>query len=382
MSGRLRAVAKANALALAASGGALLAFCVAAATSWVVERERLAVEMARFGNATAEHVAQLAGDALRRDDRIGLGLTLGRLAERAEVRGIAVHTAEDQPFAVVGATVPPQLSYGSRVMHDGAVVGDVRVALNAASFRPDASRHLVALVVALATALIAFGIGSTVAERLGRSSPSGRRQGEDPGRDAQEQDVAPAPEANGDYAVFANLFGRASMAEDDLGRALHGAIAAAQAVADLYQAEARAVARIGVALIFDGGGEERGIAAACAALLLRQVLNDGAPDRASAFRYGIELLPAGGAESAADQQRLLALLSSLAPSGEIAIGGTAYEVLAPTGRLHVSTLDNPAAQALAATAAPRGVLLGAGDGGEAAAIARQAEDIANALSPP
>ena len=368
MSGRLRAVAKANALALAASGGALLAFCVAAATSWVVERERLAVEMARFGNATAEHVAQLAGDALRRDDRIGLGLTLGRLAERTEVRGIAVHTAEDQPFAVVGATVPPQLSYGSRVMRDGVVVGDVRVALNAASFRPDAGLHLVAVVVALATALIAFGIGSTVAERLGRSSPSSRRQGED--QDAQEQDVAPAPEASGDYAVFANLFRRASMAEDELGRALQGAIAAAQAVADLYQAEARAVARIGVVLIFDGAGEERGIAAACAALLLRQVLNDGAPARASAFRYGIELLPAGGAESAVDQQRLLALLSSLAPSGEVAIGSAAYEILAPTGRLRVSTLDNPAAQALAATAAPRGILLGAGDGGEAAAIAR------------
>ena len=379
MSGRLRAVAKANALAVAASSGALLAFCVAAATSWVVEQERLTVEMARFGNATAEHVAQLAGDALRRDDRIGLGLTLGRLAERAEVRGIAVHTAEDQPFAVVGATVPPQLSYGSRVMHDGAVVGDVRVALDAASFRPDVSRHLVAVVVALATALIAFGIGSYAAERLGRSSPSGRRQGED--QDAQEQDVAPTPEASGDYAVFANLFRRASMAEDELGRALQGAIAAAQAVADLYQAEARAVARIGVVLIFDGAGEERGIAAACAALLLRQVLNDGAPARASAFRYGIELLPAGGAESAVDQQRLLALLSSLAPSGEVAIGSAAYEILAPTGRLRVSTLDNPAAQALAATAAPRGILLGAGDGGEAAAIARQAEDIANALSP-
>ena len=376
MSSRLRAGAKANALALAASGGVLLAFAVAAATSWLMEHERLGIDMARYGNATAEHVAQLAGVALQRDDRIGLGLAVAPLIERAEIRGIAVQTAANQPFVAVGATVPPQQSYRSRVTHEGAVVGNVHVALNAASFRAPASRHLIVVVVGLATALIAFGIGSYAAERMGRPLPAGRPHIDSTA--VQEHDI-PA-EAGAGYAVFANLFERASMAEDERAEALQGAIAAAEAVADLYQAEAHAVGRIGVVLAFEGGDEERGIAAACAALLLRQLLNDGAG--AGWFRYGLELLPAADADtSAADQERGLALLSSLAPSGELASGRAAYDVLAPTARLRVSALDNPAAQALAANAAPSGIVLGPSDGEEADAIARQAGEIGEALFP-
>lgn len=379
LSSRLRAGAKANALALAASAGVLLAFVVAAATSWLMERERLSIDMARYGNATAEHVAQLAGVALQRDDRIGLGLAVAPLIERTEIRGIAVQTAANQPFVAVGATVPPQQSYRSRVTHEGAVVGNVRVALNAASFRAPASRHLIVVVIGLATALIAFGIGSYVAERMGRSLPASR-QVDRAATPEHDIDIPAEAEAGAGYAVFANLFERASMAEDERAEALQGAFAAAEAVADLYQAEAHAVGRIGVVLAFVGGDEERGIAAACAALLLRQLLNDGAG--AGWFRYGLELLPAADADtSAADQERGLALLSSLAPSGELAIGRAAYDVLAPTARLRVSALDNPAAQALAASAAPSGIVLGPNDGEEADAITRQAGEIGEALFP-
>ena len=378
MTNRLRAGAKANALALAASGGVLLAFAVAAATSWVMERERLGIDMARYGNATAEHVAQLAGVALQRDDRIGLGLAVAPLIERAEIRGIAVQTAANQPFVAVGATVPPQQSYRSRVTHEGAVVGNVRVALNAASFRAPASRHLIVVVVGLATALIAFGIGSYVAERMDRPRSASRPHIDS--ADVQEQDVPAEAEAGAGYAVFANLFERASMAEDERAEALQGAIAVAQAVADLYQAEAHAVGRIGVALTLDGGDAERGIAAACAALLLRQLLNDGTG--AGWFRYGLELMPASSEDaSIADEEHRLALLSSLAPSGELAIGQAAYDVLAPTAQLRVAALDNPAAQALAASAAPSGIVLGASDGLQADAISRQAEEISEALFP-
>lgn len=378
MTNRLRAGAKANALALAASGGVLLAFVVATATSWVMERERLGIEMARYGNATAEHVAQLAGVALQRDDRIGLGLAVAPLIERAEIRGIAVQTAANQPFVAVGATVPPQQSYRSRVTHEGAVVGNVHVALNAASFRAPASRHLIVVVVALATALIALGIGSYVAERMDRPRPASRPHIDSTA--VPEQDVPAEAEAGAGYAVFANLFERASMAEDERAEALQGAIAVAQAVADLYQAEAHAVGRIGVALTFDGGDEERGITAACAALLLRQLLNDAAG--AGLFRYGLELMPASPEDaSIADEEHRLALLSSLAPSGELAIGQAAYDVLAPTAQLRVAALDNPAAQALAASAAPSGIVLGASDGLQADAISRQAEEISEALFP-
>lgn len=377
MTNRLRAGARANALALAASGGVLLAFAVAAATSWVIERERLGIDMARYGNATAEHVAQLAGVALQRDDRIGLGLAVAPLIERAEIRGIAVQTAANQPFVAVGATVPPQQSYRSRVTHEGAVVGNVHVALNAARFRAPASRHLIVVVVALATALIAFGIGSYVAERMDRPRAASRPHIDS--ADVPEQDVPAEAEAGAGYAVFANLFERASMAEDERAEALQGAIAVAQAVADLYQAEAHAVGRIGVALTFDGGNAERGIAAACAALLLRQLLNDAAT---GLFRYGIELMPASPEDaSIADEEHRLALLSSLAPSGELAIGQAAYDVLAPTAQLRVAALDNPAAQALAASAAPSGIVLGASDGLQADAISRQAEEISEALFP-
>ena len=369
-----------NLVAFAASGGCLFALVLAALTWWLIDSERRAKEMARYGEGLAEDVAFLAAEPLRRDDRIGLGLVVGRLVERSEVRGIAVHTEQGQPFVAVGNIASLQEpTYRKRVAAQGTTVGNVYVALNPANFRPAAMSYLIVGAVGVAAVLFAFGVGSAVSTYLNRA----------PRHRVDLTTAANAAEPNTDaknpqrfrYGVVANLFHRASMADDDRHAALRFAKEAAARAANHYGGEAAELPEIGTMMTFDGA--ERGLDAVCAALLLREVLNGAWSGTRPLFRYGVDTLstklPTTGATE--QDQRNLVLLSSLAPNGALAIGEGAYSALAPADALQVAPLDNPAVRALASTP-PQGIILDINDSAQSATLAHQAAEIASALQTP
>lgn len=379
-----RGRADATRTALAASAGCLFAIVVAAATWLLGERQRLAAEMARYGEALAEDVALLAAEPLRRDDRIGLGLAVARLVERREVRGIAVYTRQGQPFVAAGNIASPQAPiYTKRVLAESAAIGQARVALNPASFRPTPTSHLIAGAVALATLLIVFGAGSALAGywstsargRGGaRTAPAAPEDG-DVGTAEHRPQLQVAEHAQ--YGVVANLFHRASLPEDDRRSALLLALEVARGAAELYGGEAAPLARVGAVMTFAGAEERRAFDAVCAALVLRDVLRTPALAAQGLFRYGVDSIPPPA--DVEQGRRDLLLLSSLAPNGELAIGKNVYAALAPSGALEIEPLDNRAVQALAPTT-PRGVVLAVGDKRHAALLARQAAEVAAALA--
>ena len=380
-----RGRAEATRTALAASAGCLFAIVVAAATWLLVERQRLAAEMARYGEALAEDVALLAVEPLRREDRIGLGLAVARLVERREVRGIAVYTRQGQPFVAAGNIASPQAPiYGKRVLAESAAIGQARVALNPASFRPTPTSHLIAGAVALATLLIVFGAGSVLA-RYWSTSESGRGAARTTASTTAEEDDDGTAETRRQpqaadytrYGVVANLFHRASMSSDDRRSALLLALEAAQGAAELYGGEAAPLARVGAVMTFAGSEERRAFDAVCAALVLRDVLEAPAFAASGLFRYGVDSIPAPP-DDVEQGRRDLLLLASLAPNGELAIGKDVHAALAPAGALEIAPLDNRAVRALAPTT-PRGVVHAVGDKRHAALLARQAAEIAAAL---
>ena len=360
-----------NLVAFAASGGCLFALVLAALTWWLIDSERRAKEMTRYGEGLAEDVAFLAAEPLRRDDRIGLGLVVGRLVERSEVRGIAVHTEQGQPFVAVGNIASLQEpTYRKRVAAQGTTVGNVYVALNPANFRPAAASYLIVGAVGVAAVLFAFGVGSAVSAYLNRAP----RHRVDLTTTAQPTAETDSPESSR-YGVVANLFHRASMADDDRHAALQYANEAAARAANLYGGEATELPQVGAMMTFDGFGPERGLDAVCAALLLREVLSSAWPATRIPFRYGVDAL------STEQDQHNLVLLSSLAPNGALAIGEGAYSALAPADALQVAPLDNPAVRALASTP-PEGIVLDINDSAQAATLAHQAAEIASALQTP
>lgn len=379
-----RGRAEATRTALAASAGCLFAIVVAAATWLLVERQRLAVEMARYGEALAEDVALLAVEPLRREDRIGLGLAVARLVERREVRGIAVYTRQGQPFVAAGNIASPQATiYSKRVLAESTAIGQARVALNPASFRPTPTSHLIAGAVALATLLIVFGAGSVLA-RYRSTSARGRGAARTTASAAEEGDVGTAePEqqpqaaAHTRYGVVANLFHRASMSSDDRRSALLLALEAAQGAAELYGGEAAPLARVGAVMTFAGSEERRAFDAVCAALVLRDVLESPTFAASGLFRYGVDSIPAPP-DDVEQGRRDLLLLASLAPNGELAIGKDVHAALAPAGALEIAPLDNRAVRALTPTT-PRGVVHAVGDKRHAALLVRQAAEVAAAL---
>lgn len=379
-----RGRAEATRTALAASAGCLFAIVVAAATWLLVERQRLAVEMARYGEALAEDVALLAAEPLRREDRIGLGLAVARLVERREVRGIAVYTRQGQPFVAAGNIASPQATiYSKRVLAESAAIGQARVALNPASFRPTPTIHLIAGAVALATLLIVFGAGS-VSARYRSTSERGRGGARTTASAAEEGDVGtaepgrqPQAAAHTWYGAVANLFHRASMSSDDRRSALLLALEAAQGAAELYGGEAAPLARVGAVMTFAGAEERRAFDAVCAALVLRDVLEAPAFAASGLFRYGVDSIPAPP-DDVEQGRRDLLLLASLAPNGELAIGKDVHAALAPAGALEIAPLDNRAVRALTPTT-PRGVVHAVGDKRHAALLARQAAEVAAAL---
>ena len=361
--GRARRIAAAWAPALLASVGYLVAFAVAMATWSIVNAERSAAAMAQFGKAAAREVAFLAAEPLLRQDRIRLGLLAGRMVERRQIRRIAIHTADEQLFVVVGASAGRGGSlFSEPVAVENVVAGEVRMTLDADAFGLPAQRLLAETWLYWLAGLVlvagALQGGSLLATR--------------PRPAAGAEDVAPPTATTdqhaGTYLLVASLFRRAGVSADDRKRTLGAALAIAEQVAAEYGGAAAELLGNSLLLAFEPAeGGDRALEVVAAALDLRQRLEANQPASCAAtpasFRYCLDAIeqPLGDdpqALAAKPHARAVVLLSSLAPDGEIILCERAYAQLAAPEDLQLATFDNPAAAAVAADATPKGILRG------------------------
>ena len=396
-----RRLVRANGLTMAAATGYVVACAIVLCTWHVLNAERSAVAMERYGTAMAEDLAHLAMEPLLGEDRIRLGRLAERMAKRPEVRRIAVYTVDNRLFVVAGDA--PSLdapAYVRPIAVQDTVAGDVHVTLNAGGFGLSTAQFfadtwLIALI-GLALTAAAFHYGSLVSGRRMKAAAALLAEG-----------AAGDGQAEQAYALVARLIGQARSATT-LGDALSRGAQIAHRVANLYAGQAVEMPGKGVLLWFrTTAAADRGFEVVCASLLLQRLLEDlallapsepvdgseGSEQEAPAgasFRYGLDLAPKptnlvandGRGRPNADESRPanVLLLSSLAPQGKLVIGRDAYDTLQRPERLRLEALENPAAQALSSTVAvPQGVVGSVADNYDLL-LKRQAQVIARAVA--
>lgn len=386
----VRPFLKANAATLAAVGGYVIAVGIAFVSVGVLDAERNAKAMSRYGNTVAEDLAYHAVDPLLRRDRIELGLLTNRVASRAEVRHIAIRTADERLFVVAGrATTETAPTYSRPITVEDTVAGDVTVTLDPASFPPP-----IADIFNQSWQFVLAGLAVTVflfhfASRLGSSRTIARAP------TAASRDVSPKA-----FVVLASLPVRSASGSAERERLLARGMAIGRRIANLYAGHAAALPGSGTVLVFPvSGSSDRCFEVVCAALLMRRLLSEKAErptdpesdgtasadvpdDASSAFRYGVDYAEAGvaihGGAVKPSAVSNVALLASLAGAGELVLGQAASETLDRPDRVEIEPLRNAATEALSSgVAMPRGRVRRVAPDYDAL-ITRQAQVIATA----
>ena len=379
-----RQVAKRHGLLAAGVAGWLLG-CLATLLAWNhAEAQRQATAVKAFGSAVAEDVAYLAVEPLMRQDRIGLGLLANRLAERPQVRGIAVHTLDKRPFVVVGETSRRSSpTFAASITVEDSVVGSARVTVNAAAFELSLGSLLFDSWWYWLVGLLLTAGGGLLADRRWRSdapasaTPPLIRNEAPPAAtspaEAMANQPAGVPPNTADALVLvANLFSRAKLATAERDEALRRCLAAAQAVARQHDGNAELLGRVGVAVTFAGAKPDAAYAALRGALALRAAMAQA--DATPRFRYGLDRL----ANTVAEPANAVALLAALAADGELLLGASAFASLEQPDRLLLTPIDDPALRPLSPVAQPSHAVRGVATDLEAE-LAAEAAAIAAAL---
>ena len=361
---------------------AYLLGCVAALAGWhfaQVTHRTAAVEA--FGRTTAQDVARLAVEPLMRQDRVALGLVASQVAERPQVRGIAVRTVDGDRFVVVGEAAPPgSPAFVAPISVQDSVVGNVTVTLDRGAF----GLSLAGLVRSswwwFAAGLLLAIAGGLVADRRRSAAPPAVAAPDDAAADAAADSAAvatsaetttPVEETSGPLVLVANLFARAGQAAADREEALHRALTVAEAVAGQTGGEAAALADVGVTLRFPGDGEpDAAYAAVRGALLLRAAMGQAA---LPPFRYALEQVP----ETLAPAEPVT-VMASVAADDQLLLGAVAAGGIEQPERLRWATVESPAATVLPPRARPSHVVHGLAAEGEAELVKQAAALVASA----
>lgn len=367
-------------LPVAAVAGCALG-CLVALLAWThAQSQWQAAAVEAFGRVVAEDVARLAVEPLMRQDRIGLGLLTNRIAERAQVRGIAVHTVDGRPFVVVGETAGQDSpTFATPVVVEDSVVGQVRVALDSSAFALSLGSLLLAswwywpIGLALAAGgglLAARGWPPAISQAVRRAILRDKAASSSEAAPRQLAEAEP-PDADA-LVLVANLFSRAGLAAAERDEALRRCLAAAQAVARQHGGNAESLDRVGVAVTFAGARPDAAYAALRGALALRAAMAQA--DATPRFRYGLDRL----ANTVAEPASAVALLAALAADGELLLGASAFASLEQPDRLLLTPIDDPALRPLSPVARPSQVVQGVATDLEAE-LAAEAAAIAAAL---
>ena len=379
----------AYALTIAGVGGYLVAFAIALTAWGVVDNQRRVVDIARYGETAASELAHVAAEPMSRNDRVSLGLVAQRMLKRPEISRIAVYTVDNQPFVVIGEeALSGAPAHIEPVTRQAAVIGDVSVTLDAGRFGVPVSTLLARSWLFWLFGLALTGAGGALADWW-RSKPAAEDESE-----AAKPAVHPTHDDD-TYILVANLFQRPGVGSAYRQDALRRATTIATRVADLYAGDCVELPGTGVLVTLGRTDSlERGFEAVCAALLLRRLCRGlrGDGDDAALFRYGLDLATSASATGAADAgdgsgegepaKRLtvsdVALLSSLAPSGELIVGADAYDSVEQPGRLVFEDVENATASAISSVSVPKGIVRGVAEEYDSL-LRSQAEFVAHAI---
>lgn len=325
--------------------------CVAALLAWAqVEAMRAASDIEAFGAATAQEIAEWAVAPLMRQDRVALGLLTSRVAERPQVRGIAVETVDGKSFVVVGEALRRGMpTFNAPITVQDSVVGNVQVTLNQDAFELSLLRLLQLSWWCWPLGLLLAAGGGHLLDR--RIALADRPQKATPAAEAAdatptEAQTDAAPTEDGPLVLVVNLFNRADLAAADESQAMQRCLALAEAVAERCDGSAAPLADIGVAVTFATSQADAADAALQGALLLQAATAQ--QDHAVKFRYALQRMPRSDPAPA----DALAAMASLAPDGELLVGAAAVASLGQPERVRLTVVDNPAAKMLAPAARP------------------------------
>lgn len=343
---------------LAAFGGFALA-ALATLPAWQqTERARIAAEQARLGIVLADKLAAAAEDPLLRQDRVGLGVVVNRMAARPLVRQAAIRAADGQALALAGAAPGPDAAvFSAPVVLADAMAAQAQVTLAADALATPAAN--------LWATIWPFWLAGFVV--LALATLFGGRPLRGWGRTGGAIDATAPAEA--EPAVTGWVI--AQLAADGVPapareRALAALAAATPRVARLYGAQAWPLPEGGLALEFAAEpGRDRHFNMVCAALLLRRVLARGelaandvdAQSASGLFRYVVDDAPAPAA---------LAETPARA-AGDVVVGAAALAAMQGRERLRLDDADPGAPAAVRGVAPDYETLLDA----QAASITRR-----------
>lgn len=285
--------------------------------------------MDRFGEAAARALAALAADPMTQGDRLHLAVIGNRLADTAEIRGVASYTSDDQILASTGDLRRPH--YSRPVAVDDAMVGYVRVAVDPAAFH---SEHRLRWAAWFSAALLAALTATTSAAflsawRSGRfdSLRAARRRahtlnGRSADQDASDATSLPAPVSDVSHFLLAvNFYNQLTLPSSEREFEQSLCVELAESVANIYHGQVVTLPGVGILVDLDHTDDpDRPTQIVCAAFVLARLLHDESPF--GTYRLGLNLTV-----RAADQPLPLdddavadaALLSALAKDLTLAV---------------------------------------------------------------
>jgi uncharacterized membrane protein affecting hemolysin expression len=389
--------------------------------------------MDRFGTAAARALAELAVEPLMRQDRMHLGVIGNRLAETAEISGVASYTADNELLTSTGDMAGPQ--YSQPVTVDDSIVGYVRLALHPPAFVQAYRARLLALLAVAVLVAVLVATGWTVAGAVRRgelaavmpqrprwlrtSSPAptaeksaaAKKRAAANNRAAAKKRTTAADDATADdatqhseaengtigdssttdraagteirhYLLAVNLYNQLSMEPNEREFELSLCAELAEAVAEIYQGQVVKLPGVGVLVDFDHtGDDDRPFQILCAAFVLSRLLDDETPF--GTYRLGLNL-----AVRPADQPLPLddasiadaALLSALAKDAVLAISAPYAGTLEDEPRAAIRALVNPLLDELT-TSSPGCYLVTSLKGAFATRVIQQAEQLKSQRDP-
>ncbi|MCH8140703.1 MAG: hypothetical protein IH908_03800 [Proteobacteria bacterium] len=302
---------------------------------WTLTDEREA-RLEQFGSSVAKSLAYLSVEPLMKQDRIHLGVLTNRVAEIAEVVGVAIYTVDDKVLALSG-TPANGVNYTEMVTSGDTIVGYVKLSVDRLAFeRGDTSSRslrysLSALVVFLTPLFILVLSNVNDSRKLARRCV------------IPTQSPADQAETQPRYLLAINLYNQLSMTPAERELELAYGLTMAEQVANLYQGHAVYLPGTGVLVGFEHNeGHDRAFQVMCAAFVLLHLLDEDAVRGIYMLAVHALLLPSDKKlEVSAPEVADTVLLSALAKYKTVAVSDRFYVRILRRERLLSQRLDNP-----------------------------------------
>jgi hypothetical protein len=281
-----------------------------------------------FGNTLSMAVANQVIEPLVAEDLIHLGVLANRMTELPEVIGAAVYRVDDEMLTLSGDVMRGR-PFTRPVIHDGAIVGYVRLHIDETGFGSSLSSGLFIfsfLWMALAPALIVWG------SRLLPDFTAPRREPVAPSPTVETAPPQPV------FLITVNLFNQLSLSPEHGAEELSFARKVAAAIATHYQAEVADLPGTGLILSFPAtDNDDRPFHAICAAFALTQMFEQA--QTRGRYRLGVHVQE--GTPESEEAIADAAVLSALARDNTLIISEPVYRQLPYPERIICDPVAHP-----------------------------------------